>query len=554
MAAKIRGVDEKTTPSPSKESLMLNELFIPEDSLDQPCDVVLVVEDGKEFKAHRKVLSEASPFFEKMLNSNMKESKEGVVRLEMFSESVTATTLEFIYTGHVQILAEEIARDLIVMADYLFLQELKTLVEGVLEQKLNISDCISTYYFSDRYHCEVLLSKTQKFILANFTAVYAANREEVLNMSNKEFEMWISSDEIDVSAEEEVFKIILAWIDHDITERKKYFAELFSHVRLVYASRDYLSCDIVANDLVKENEGCLNLVKDAMNLIDFKNCASLSFPPRNSLETQPAIVISNGAEFVCYFPDEDRWCKLADIPSEYSNFDPYTNRWMQLPPLKNRYFRRVFVGNGDTLYALLCDVCFPVGDVAIGYRIRKLCESQHTLFISKYKPESHSWEDIASFNHFRPNARSQYCIVASDHFIYFIGGEQVQYGEFHRKIVKRTAMSNVDRYDLSKNQWDKVADIQRARSDACGAVTNGKIFIAGGLDQCGIWRFIGCEMYNETTNEWQYIALIKKTWDFKNLLAANGKLYAVCQNLERRGGYLCLQERSVECYNPEKIP
>ena len=61
--------------------------------------------------------------------------------------------------------------------------------------------------------------------------------------------MWISSDEINVSAEEDVFNIILAWIDHDRSGRKRYFVELFSHVRLAYVSRDFLQHDIGANEL-----------------------------------------------------------------------------------------------------------------------------------------------------------------------------------------------------------------------------------------------------------------------------------------------------------------
>ena len=72
--------------------------------------------------------------------------------------------------------------------------------------------------------------------------------------------MWISSDEIDVSAEEEAFTLILTWIDREKSERKKYFAELFREVRLVYVSRDYLLSDIVTNDLVNDNEGCMDLV------------------------------------------------------------------------------------------------------------------------------------------------------------------------------------------------------------------------------------------------------------------------------------------------------
>ena len=100
------------------------------------------------------VLSEASPFFEKLLNSDMKETREGVVRLEMFTESIMAATLQFIYTGDVQILAEDNARDLIVAADYFFLDKLKLLAGSVLVQTLNTSNCISTYYFAMRYQCE----------------------------------------------------------------------------------------------------------------------------------------------------------------------------------------------------------------------------------------------------------------------------------------------------------------------------------------------------------------------------------------------------------------
>ena len=103
MAAEVQSPDsfEQVTPSLRKESI--SELFIPKDTLHQPCDVVLLVKDAKEFKAHRRVLSEASPFFEKLLNSDMKETQERVVRLEMFTESVMAATLQFVYTGDVQL-------------------------------------------------------------------------------------------------------------------------------------------------------------------------------------------------------------------------------------------------------------------------------------------------------------------------------------------------------------------------------------------------------------------------------------------------------------------
>ena len=55
---------------------------------DYLCDITLVAKDGKEFKAHRNVLSAASPFFAKLLQSDMKEKKEGVARFEEISAPI----------------------------------------------------------------------------------------------------------------------------------------------------------------------------------------------------------------------------------------------------------------------------------------------------------------------------------------------------------------------------------------------------------------------------------------------------------------------------------
>ena len=85
---------------------------------DHLCDVTLVAHDEKEFKAHRNVLSAASPFFHKLLESDMKENREGVARFEEISESVMEDVLEFIYTGSVEI-TQENSEELLATANYL---------------------------------------------------------------------------------------------------------------------------------------------------------------------------------------------------------------------------------------------------------------------------------------------------------------------------------------------------------------------------------------------------------------------------------------------------
>ena len=111
---------------------------------DHLCDVTLVTKDDKEFKGHRNVLSAASPFFFKLLQSDMKENREGIVRFEEISGAIMEDILEFIYTGSTEV-TQENCKDLIAAANYLLIQSLKTVSERFLERQMSESNCISTF-------------------------------------------------------------------------------------------------------------------------------------------------------------------------------------------------------------------------------------------------------------------------------------------------------------------------------------------------------------------------------------------------------------------------
>ena len=542
----------------AKRKKKFKHVFKAQETPQHPCDVTLVVNGGKaEFKAHGDLLSEASPFFQKLLRSGMKESKEGVVRLEMFSEAVMALTLEFIYTGGAQISTLEIAEGLIVLADYLFLPKLKTLAKGVAVslQTLNMSNCISSYNFAEIYRCEELFSNARRFILSNFTSV--AKTEEFMNMSSKRIEMWISNDDINVSAEEDVFKIILTWINRDKSERKKHFAELFRHVRLVYVTRDYLHSDVVTNELVRDGEGCLDLVKDAMKLIDFKSYHNLSARPRKCLETA-VIVFSLEEHILGYFPREDKLCRMGKntfsrefsicdprsqlVPCHgkvYSIFpplqqlicyDPFCNIWASLPFSKGRNLRQIFPGNEDEMFALVS-------------QFTENHPNDGPPYISKYRPESNTWEDISPLKFTMVSLSSQegMCILVNDSFIYFIGGRRM------RNHWRRPVLKNVYRYDLVKKQGEKLANLQLERAFACGAFAHGKIFVTGGINR---YEMISntCEVYDEKTNEWQLIASLHMPPDtVPQILSVDDILYAVARFYvsDSLGA-------KIECYDSDK--
>ena len=538
--------------------------FIPQETIDHPFDVTLVVEDGKEFKAHGSVLSKGSTFFEKLLNSAMKESTEGVIRLEMLTEFVLRQIMEFMYTGRVQISTESNAQELIAMADYLVLPKLKTLAGKVLVEKLNVSNAVLTYCQAEKYQCQELASDTKNFILANFTDV--ARTEAFLNLSSEKVKMWIASDDIVVKTEEDVFKVILTWVDRDKSERKKNFAELFREVRLVYLSRDFLLSDVVTNELVNKDEDCLDLVKDALKVIESKDYHHQSVRPRKSLETPVAVICLTGFKdgehiVCCYYPNEDMWSKFqGTIPSDTADviscrgklyfissqdgsisllcYDSFTNCWTTMSHKEHRTLLKVFVTNDEEIYTLLCEdiVCCPE---CISLRSRgtyEPCGKTHLSFIAKFNPESGSWEDISSFD---LGERTAICVVARDNCVYFLGG----YADDRCEPLR-----DAHRYDITTNTWDKIADLQVPRWYArAGAAAYNSVFIVGGVDKHSGPE--NCEMYNETTKEWQFTGKLRKTpFDNYNptVLGVDNKLYSIicC---------ICTWNRKdrIDCYDPD---
>ena len=494
---------------------------------DYLCDITLVTKDDKEFKAHRNVLSAASPFFFKLFQSDMKENREGVVRFEEISGAVMEDVLEFIYTGSVEI-TQENCKDLIAAANYLLIPGLKNLSGRFLERQISKSNCVSTFYFAEMYQCDELITNTRKFIHANFASV--AEMHEFLNLEAKEVERWISSDEISVAVEADVFKIVLKWIEQDKSERKASFEQLFRHVRLASLSRDFL-IDVVSNELVEENFSCLKLISKAIKRTGFSSEElNLRQSPRKGLETH-AIVACGGKYTLCYLPEKDEWKRLADgllernlgtkvlsyrdqlyaFPSDGKGerYDPVVNGWSTLD-LSTTTSTKVAVVRGE-MYAIEFNTL------------------TNKSTVKRYDFERCSWQKVLSSHE---GCRGNSCIVAAGNHLYVCGGR-----------LGLEYFSKAERFDTVGNKWEEIANMQQKRGDAFGVASEGKIFVAGGFD----WRtnFKTCEMFSVSTNEWQLIGSLNVSRGCGSMVCLKGTLY-VLGGINGSGQ----SDLSVECYDP----
>ena len=483
------------------------------------CDITLVAKEGKEFKAHKNVLSAASPFFVKLLQSEMRENEEGVIRFEEISELILAEVLEFIYTGSAEI-NETNASELIIAAEYLLIEGLKTKSGRFLEQQTTSSNCISTFRFAEKYRCEELVANSTKFLLDNFASV--AESEEFLNLKVEEVEKWISNDEIRLAAEEDVFRIVVNWIEHDKSERKGKFQKLFGQVRLVLLSRDSLMA-VVTHELVQEDLGCLRKVLDAIDVIrTASEDTIINVSPRKRLETH-AIVVGGGDYFFCYLPEKDAWKTLSCLERQQQNINQNTkmiNFHDQLYTFHGHWTQRydpVF----NTWTSLKLE--FSHRTICVGvcrgqiYAIDVVDESTgKTSTVKKYDVELYSWQTVHS-SHL--GCRYNSCSVVAGNCLYLLGGR----GPME---LSEGYVATAEEFNTVENQWKRIADMQQERGDAFGMAFQGKIFVAGGQDNSPK-KVDSCEVYSIATNEWQLIGSLNVPRVWGSMLSVNGTIYVL---------------------------
>ena len=447
---------------------------------EQFCDVILEVGSGDDqarLKAHKVVLCAASPFFDNALNSDMKEKKEGVIRLEETSKAVMEEVLEYLYTGHVEI-HEDNAFSLLEIADFLIVPSLKKLTCDFVSRQLSPSNCIHAYYTAVRYQSPELEEEAKNFIFENFMDV--TESADFQNLSLTEVEEWISSDYITVNGEEDVFQVIVTWLEHDESRKEESFFMLFRHVRLLYMSRNDIFNLILPHPLVKDSTACTELAQDVMKELSYgtEECY-FAQPPRRCLNEHEDVIVACGLkETLCYLPSENEWYKLADMTK------------LQPPPHRNLFIQSSMSACHGKLYISCIDD--DDGDV-VTQRYDPLVNSWAPLLpftheipsnfpvvanfqgflyafggrlVRKYNPETNLWHDVPPLS----VPRGGVCAVADQKSLYVIGG----YAE--------DAISDVvEVFDPRLNSWNRIAPTPCKRMFACGAVVKSRLFIFGGF-------------------------------------------------------------------------
>ena len=493
-----------------------NELF---------SDVILEVGSGDDqarLKAHRNVLCAGSPFFYNALNSDMKEKREGEIRLEEIGKASMEEVLDYLYTGHVEI-SRENAFELFAQADYFLIPSLKVLSSKFILKTLDLSNCIMTYYFAIKYQWEELQNGARDFILANFVAV--ARTEDFQNLSSKEIGEWISSDKIVIKEEEEVFQVIVKWMENG-NKQDLDFLQLLRHVRCIYLSRSFVFGVILQHPSVKASTACTDFVLDAMKEVAHgTDECFFSQPPRDCLKTHEDAIIACGEDKAfCYVPSEKMWYELPPIP---------THRHCYASAITSLHSKVFIIGGRKSIVDPIVECYEPSHDLWFSIKDPKTVKNcvgavtlQGFLYIvggmdiankpistvQKYNPDTNEWQEVSPLS----SPRYSVCAVADRNYLYAIGGRTASTGFPYLDIVER--------FNPKENTWNKLPSTLAKRSAASGTFMRQKVFVFGGLSLiCTTGD--PCEVYDTKTETWTSIPSVVAPRNYASALSFKGKIH-----------------------------
>lgn len=179
--------------------------------------------------AHRLVLSASSVYFSAMFTGSLKESSEREVTLKEVSGDALQALVHYCYTGNIE-LREDTVEILLSTACLLQLSSVINACCTFLSRQLHPSNCLGFALFAEQQNCHSLMRVAMDFTCQNFGQV--CRNQEFFQLNPDQLSKLLSSDDLNVLSEHEVFEALVTWVQHDTETRNEHVPDLLALIRL----------------------------------------------------------------------------------------------------------------------------------------------------------------------------------------------------------------------------------------------------------------------------------------------------------------------------------
>ncbi|XP_057321496.1 speckle-type POZ protein B-like [Microplitis mediator] len=148
-------------------------------------DVTLVVGEVK-IPAHKVILSAHSPVFSRMLQSEMRESKENIINIKEVDAEIILEMLHYFYTGETKASHDsETALKMLEVADMYQTTELRDICKFTLVSKMSVDNVLYILDAADDHNATDLRNSAMSFIVSNSKKVFATSQFKEMFYKNK---------------------------------------------------------------------------------------------------------------------------------------------------------------------------------------------------------------------------------------------------------------------------------------------------------------------------------------------------------------------------------
>ena len=348
------------------------------------------------------------------------------------------------------------------------LQVTEELFLNCMKLLTNKKNTCCVFEISKKFSLKELRRHLIYFLQEHFTTFSRTNEFNLLG--DIEFKSLISSSQLNISNEIQVFEAIVSWVEYDEQNRKNLMYDLLKMVRI-----NLLSSDIVKN-VIKDNKYC-------------RFCENCCIHIENSLLNQPR-----------------RHRKMSKKSQ---------NRFFMKKSTSFMFFNKDDEHSGEernvslNLFDRNCnDLQFNNLEFASFAFLNKSREQIH-LFSSKTK----NWTRVAPTLE-RDSLRGfASCLFMGD--LYVTGGEYVRHVSISDSLFK---------FDTKTNEWKKLKKMRAWRTDHSCVVFDGKIVVTGG--NYNIEDSV--EAYDHFNDEWSLMPQLTEERFNHGSVAMGNKLYVIC--------------------------
>ncbi len=503
-------------------------------------DVTLCVQDQK-FKCHRNVLAATSPFFRAMFTTDLTESRQQQVHLHEVDASSVHIVIMYSYTGKIEITKVN-AQNLLAVSSLFQIMPIHKACAKFMETQLDITNCIGIHYFAHIHNCEELCIKAKEYIEKNFVEV--SQGEEFLCLPHDKVAHIITSNELNVEKEENVFEALIRWVKYDEEDHADKVGELLPLVRFGLLNSNYITENIASNKLISDCEQCKQLLENIKQfennpetyqgdhtftvvlrsgMIKPENCLMLiggvdqSKPSINCYNptTREAYYMAGLSEDVGrggYYDIEDPACVVTDdnlifvaggnyiyhetfgdSPSDEDSYEDYEDE-----TVRKDFFQ---YDNDHDTWVIRAPMLFPKSNFALAcvegkiYCFGGLTLNQHpTEIIERYDIALNRWNYVGMM----PTTLVDLSTVVHNNQIYILGGRT---GVGAHNVVMR--------YDPRRTEWASLAGMPTPRFNFGACIVSCEIYVAGGQIYSHSSHTINrealksVEIYNIEHNQWR---------------------------------------------------